>query len=71
MNEHLEYLKELETDLDRAVGILYRYRAEITDLKNLNYTPNTKVVLKGLIHKIESTDITKLKDTVERGLNSL
>jgi hypothetical protein len=71
MNEHLEYLKELEEDLDRVVGFLYRYRDETTKLKNLKYTPNTRVMLKGLKYRLESTDFTKLIKTVERGVNSL
>ena len=71
MNEHLEYLKELEKNLDRVVGFLYQYRSETTELKNLNYTPNTHVMLQGLKHRLGSTDFTKLIETVERGVNSL
>lgn len=71
MNEHLDYLKELKKDLDRVVGFLYWYRSEVTDLKNLSYTPNTVVLLKDMKHRLESTDFTKLIETVERGVNSL
>ena len=71
MNKHLDYLTELEKDLARVVGFLHGYKSEVTDLKNLNYTPNTIVLLKNMKHRLESTDFTKLIETVERGVNSL
>lgn len=71
MNGHSGYLKELEEDLTRVIGFLSQYRSQVSGLKGLNYTPNTRRMLKGLKYRLESTDFTKLTETVGRGVDSL
>ncbi len=67
MNEDLEYLEELEKDLDRVIRNLTPYLAEVIKLKNLNYTPNTIAMLRPLKMIIEADHIEKLRLTVKRG----
>lgn len=65
MNEHLEYLTELEQELDRVVGMLYQLRTEVTELKDLKYTPNTIVMLRVLKQRFDSI---KLAEIIDRGI---
>jgi len=68
MNKDKEYLLELETDLNRVIGILSDYQNQVHSLIELNYTPQTHILLKGLKFQLNSTNIKKLNHTVNRGL---
>ncbi len=71
MNKELEYLEELENDLGRVIVMLGQYRSEANELKNLKYTPQTKIMVKALKQNIESANFTKLVETIDKGVNSL
>ena len=71
MNKDLEYLEELENDLGRVIVMLGQYRSEAHELKNLKYTPQTKIMVKALKQNIESANFTKLVETIDKGVNSL
>jgi len=71
MNKDREYLKELKKELNDvliAYQILSEHERETTDLMNLNYTPNTKAMLRVLDHRIKNIDLTKLSKIVQKGL---
>jgi len=71
MNEDREYLKELKQELNNvliAYQILLENERQTTDLMKLDYTPNTKAMLRVLDYRIKNIDLSKLSKIVQKGL---
>jgi hypothetical protein len=64
MNENKEFLFTLAEDLNRVLSKLRDYETQIRNLSELDYTPNTIVLMKNLHYYLKSENLTSLEESV-------